>query len=160
MHWERAAQPCCHSDRSDQTLTAARRVTVSHVVESRAMLLWVGMKAAVLIAVAMHRTKLIQPWPCFLLPALPFLWLRRPYRAFTRFLTMTCDTLFAATTKIDSDPKVWSHSPRCTECDHTACDDVRRATQRQIVSQNRALRDVRTKEKCQCADRATCATRP
>ena len=60
MHWERAAQPCCHSDSSDQTLPAARRVTVSHVVESRAMLLWVGMKAAVLMAVAMHHTKLIQ----------------------------------------------------------------------------------------------------
>ena len=33
---------------------------MSHVVESRAMLLWVGMNAAVLMAVSMHHTKLIQ----------------------------------------------------------------------------------------------------
>ena len=33
---------------------------MSHVVESRAMLLWVGMKESVPMAVSMHHTKLIQ----------------------------------------------------------------------------------------------------
>ena len=107
MHWERAAQPCCHSDRSDQTLTAARRVTVSHVVESRAMQLWVGMKAAVLMAVAIHRTKLIQV-------------LRSAVRAHPvhaasdasaqTFCSQSCVYLFSRT--------AWSHKVALYRCTH------------------------------------------
>ena len=41
-------------------MSAARRVTVSHVLECRAVLVSVGIKVSVLVTVFIHHTKLIQ----------------------------------------------------------------------------------------------------